>query len=90
MYLAKLYMQCYSKTEQEAQQWKPYWFFNGAVTGNLHGYQHDLIGMPTTGVQRKWIVDSGSCFDLVNKGELEPRGPEIDETYTLPHRNADS
>ena len=56
LYLAKLlYMQCYTKTEQEAQQWKPYWFFNAAVTGNLHGYQHDLIGLAPTGVQRKWI-----------------------------------
>ena len=72
LYTAKLlYMQCYTKTEQEAQQWKPYWFFNAAVTGyHPPGYQQDLIGLAPTSVQRKWIVDSGSCFDLVNKGEL--------------------
>ena len=73
-YAKSLFMQCYSKAEREALKWKPYWYYyavySKADRHKTSPFGTDLKDPISNITPRKWIVDSGSCFDLVNKDEL--------------------
>ena len=50
-------------------KWKPDWYYHSEYSSTIVGAERNLIA-PVCTTPRKWIVDSGSCFDLINRNEL--------------------